>query len=153
MNTLARTHTPAVRLIVHDIDGRILLLQRAPGSSAAGRWCLPGGKAEVGEDLYDTARRELEEETGLVGETVTYLFAQKSFGEGEVEGTWDVFYFQCIASGEVAIDAESSSFAWVHPSELGGYDLAFRNDEALARFRQLVLGNGRSALGPRAKLR
>jgi len=42
-------------------DGRIVLVQRRDN----GRWSLPGGIVDWGEDIPTTVRRELEEETGL----------------------------------------------------------------------------------------
>lgn len=42
-------------------DGRIVLIQR----SDSGKWGLPGGMIDWGEDIPNAARRELEEETGL----------------------------------------------------------------------------------------
>lgn len=42
-------------------DGRIVLIQRKD----TGRWGLPGGIVDWGEDVLTTAKRELKEETGL----------------------------------------------------------------------------------------
>jgi ADP-ribose pyrophosphatase/8-oxo-dGTP diphosphatase len=42
-------------------DGRIVLIQRRDN----GKWGLPGGMVEWGEDIPTTVRRELFEETGL----------------------------------------------------------------------------------------
>ena len=42
-------------------DGRIVLIQR----SDSGKWGLPGGMIDWGEDIPHAASRELEEETGL----------------------------------------------------------------------------------------
>ena len=43
----------------------LLLVQRgnAPG---AGRWSVPGGRQELGETVFETAVREVREETGIV---------------------------------------------------------------------------------------
>jgi ADP-ribose pyrophosphatase YjhB (NUDIX family) len=42
-------------------DGRIVLIQRRDN----GKWGLPGGMVNWGEDIKTTVERELEEETGL----------------------------------------------------------------------------------------
>ncbi|MFT3714518.1 MAG: NUDIX domain-containing protein [Gordonia sp. (in: high G+C Gram-positive bacteria)] len=55
-------------------DGRLLLAQRSYPPEVAGRWELPGGKAEDGETLHDALIRELSEELGVtvdVGERLT----------------------------------------------------------------------------------
>lgn len=48
-------------------DGLKLLLIRRGGHPCLGCWALPGGFAEQGETIEQTAARELEEETGVTG--------------------------------------------------------------------------------------
>lgn len=47
--------------LVFNKDNRILLQQRSDN----GEWGIPGGFMELGEDIQETARREVCEETGL----------------------------------------------------------------------------------------
>ncbi|WP_147803483.1 NUDIX hydrolase [Alkalicoccus halolimnae] len=51
---------PGASVIVHTEADDILLQKRDDG-----HWGLPGGLMEVGESFRETARREVEEETGL----------------------------------------------------------------------------------------
>jgi 8-oxo-dGTP diphosphatase len=55
--------------IICSREGQILLVARARS-----RWSLPGGTIRRSESPLDAARRELEEETSLVGTEFTYLF-------------------------------------------------------------------------------
>jgi hypothetical protein len=54
---------PAVRIICVDAGGRVLMLQWRDPLSSALLWEPPGGGIEPGETPFDTARRELAEET------------------------------------------------------------------------------------------
>lgn len=54
-------------LVFHQVfdDKMSLLMIKRRNHPCIGRWALPGGFAEIEEDLIDTAKRELKEETGL----------------------------------------------------------------------------------------
>lgn len=58
----------AVAGVVRDERGRIILLRRAQRDQAYGRWILPGGHVDRGEELTAAALREVAEETGLNAE-------------------------------------------------------------------------------------
>ncbi len=49
--------------VVYVENGRLLLVRRS--GPDAGKWCIPCGHVERGEDIRDAGRREFEEETGL----------------------------------------------------------------------------------------
>lgn len=60
-----RNPLPAVVVLIHDEKSRVLLGKRCPSSYLSGRWSLPGGYLECGEDYQTAAIREGREETGL----------------------------------------------------------------------------------------
>jgi 8-oxo-dGTP diphosphatase len=55
---------PCVGAVVHDGDGRLLLVQRGHPPHP-GLWSLPGGRIEPGESPEQAVEREVLEETGL----------------------------------------------------------------------------------------
>ena len=64
---LAARAIPVGNVIVVDDDARVLLGRRhAESIYEAGKWNLPGGRCEAGEDYATAALRELHEEFGLV---------------------------------------------------------------------------------------
>ncbi|MDJ0687034.1 MAG: NUDIX hydrolase [Xenococcaceae cyanobacterium MO_188.B32] len=61
LGIIFRHPIPGITLIPVLPDGRIVLVQRRD----SGKWGLPGGMIDWGEDIPNTAYRELVEETGL----------------------------------------------------------------------------------------
>src|SRR3954454_8406121 len=55
---------PCVGAVVHDGDGRLLLIRRGHAPHE-GLWSLPGGRVEPGESAEAAVVREVLEETGL----------------------------------------------------------------------------------------
>ena len=60
----ARPRVPCVGALVHDDEGRLLVVRRR-NEPGAGRWSVPGGRVEPGESDLTAVRREVLEETGL----------------------------------------------------------------------------------------
>lgn len=56
----------SVKVLIQDMEGRCLLLKRSLNSKGnPGKWDLPGGKVDVGENLEQGLLREVAEEAGL----------------------------------------------------------------------------------------
>jgi len=132
---------PAVRAVIRDSIGRILLLKRPAGDAGAGGWCLPGGKVDWGQTVEEALVREVLEETTLVCSGVRFLFYQDSPAMTPGGMHCINFYFACDVEGAVVLSEESAAFAWVAPTEVASYRIVFRNDEGLARYLALVPGS------------
>jgi 8-oxo-dGTP diphosphatase len=65
---------PTVTFMIEH-GGKFLLVYRESGEkNFPGVWAFPGGKVEVGENVVDTIRREVLEETGLeIGDEAAFL--------------------------------------------------------------------------------
>lgn len=77
-------------------DGRIVLVQRRDN----GRWSLPGGIVDWGEDISSSAKRELAEETGLSLIKITRLVGVYSDPKRDPR-----FHSICIVM-EVSVEGE-----------------------------------------------
>ncbi|MCP4868211.1 MAG: NUDIX hydrolase [Proteobacteria bacterium] len=69
---------PAVTVDLIVLRGSQILLIQRDREPFAGRWALPGGFVDEGEDLETAARRELLEETGLKAGTLRQF---RAFGD------------------------------------------------------------------------
>ncbi|HTU02375.1 MAG TPA: NUDIX domain-containing protein [Candidatus Sulfotelmatobacter sp.] len=111
----------AVSAIIMDRDGRILLQRRSDN----GRWGVPGGGVEIGENVRDAVVREIQEETGLSVEVVRLVgvysdptFQVVRYPDGNVVHYVSLF-FQCrILGGELATCDETLELGFFDPQSL-----------------------------------
>jgi len=95
-------------VIVENIRGEILLQQRADNKC----WSYSGGSVELDEDVEDTARRELFEETGLTARSLELfgIFSGKAlhyvYPNGDEVSCIDIVYICRDFSGELNADPE-----------------------------------------------
>lgn len=112
---------------------KFLALRRSKTSSWGGYWNFPGGSVDPGEFAPGAAVRELEEESGLTVSEDDIEF----FGTVEVSDKMLYFFVTTEAKGEVAINKESSEYAWITTDEIPNYEFIPLNNalvEALTRY-------------------
>ncbi|MGD6776745.1 NUDIX hydrolase [Sutcliffiella horikoshii] len=108
---------------VFDADGKLLLQQRTDNA----QWGLPGGFMELGENITDAARREVQEETGLHLEQLE-LFGiysgpeyDKTFANGDQVSLVQVLFTCKQFSGKlVTSNIESLKNEYFHLHSLPG---------------------------------
>ena len=113
----------SVKVIVRDEKGRCLLLKRSMSSKGnPGKWDLPGGKVDAGENLEQGLLREVAEETGLTISLQRVLGAAQS--ESPTRRVAYLVFEGTVKSGEVHISPEHEGFTWAELKSLGEVDVA-----------------------------
>jgi 8-oxo-dGTP diphosphatase len=117
----------------------VLLIQRGR-EPYKGYWALPGGFVEMDEPLEATARRELQEETGL---SVPRLDQLGAYGDPERDPRGRVISIVYLAllpkkaASQVAGASDASRAAWFPINDLPS--LAFDHDKILQDARRNLL--------------
>jgi ADP-ribose pyrophosphatase YjhB (NUDIX family) len=118
---------PAVQGLL-ERDGRILLGRRAIAPSL-GKWDIPGGFLEEGEEALDGLRREFREETGIDVEPVEWL--------GTCIDPYDGYYVLGLTwlvrgEGDPRAADDIAELAWFGPDELPD-EMAFPSQDRVLR--------------------
>jgi ADP-ribose pyrophosphatase YjhB (NUDIX family) len=115
---------PTASAVLVDEAGRVLLARRGV-EPELGKWDLPGGFLEEGEEPLAGLRRELREETGLEVEPLSFLGAWiDTYGDGEGAVSTLNLYWLVRADGEPRAADDVAELSWFGAGELPG--LAFR---------------------------
>lgn len=120
-------------------DGKVLILREAATydeGTQRGRWHMPGGRIEVGENFEAALKREVREETGLEVEIESPLYV----GEWRpvIKGVPNQIigiFFVCRTKGtEVKLSNEHDNYAWIDPKNYSDYDAMDPEDKVLDRY-------------------
>jgi 8-oxo-dGTP diphosphatase len=95
----------------NSVAGKQLLLIKRKNEPFKGKWALPGGFVDEGEDLPVAAKRELQEETGLVIENLQQFGAFGKPGRDPRSHTVSIAYVGFADENAQAIAADDADEA------------------------------------------
>ncbi|MFF1393734.1 (deoxy)nucleoside triphosphate pyrophosphohydrolase [Streptomyces sp. NPDC058287] len=99
-------------------SGRLLAARRSAPPELAGRWELPGGKVEPGEDPKRALVRELREELGIAAELVARVPGEWPLKPGYVLRVWTAR----LLSGSPRPLEDHDELRWLGPDEIWSVD-------------------------------
>jgi dATP pyrophosphohydrolase len=145
----------SVLVVIHTLALDILLLERA---QHPGFWQSVTGSQEDGESLPETARREVQEETGITASLTDFLDWEKTnqfeifpewryrYGPGVTQNTEHVFSLQIPATRVITITPdEHRAYRWLPWQEAAAACFSWSNRDAI-----LLLGECQSGAGAAA---
>ncbi len=100
-------------------------------------WCgiaFPGGHAENGESIYDSAVREIKEETGLDVKNLMSCGFMYWFNNRTSDRYFTYFYRTSDYSGELINETDEGKVFWTRPEDLGKLNLSPNMDKYLPMF-------------------
>ena len=109
--------------VVHDAQGRLLLIRRGHAPSA-GLWSVPGGRMEAGETQEQAVVRELAEETGLAVQPVRPLGTVRIDGDGVVFLVTDWLCTPADPGQQPVAGDDADDAAFVNAAGLAALDVA-----------------------------
>ena len=121
-------------------QNRYLLVRRGTGT-AAGDYAFPGGKVEAGERLTEASLRELQEETGLLGNNVRFFRLYELIDAGD-DGVVESHYVLAVHLAEINDGQEAvagddaDTLGWFEASEIRGMQVPLSVLECIEHFER-----------------
>ena len=107
-----------VRAAVFDDAGRILMVREIHDE---GRWSLPGGWAEPGQTVAESAAREVREETGYIvrpGKLAALWDRARHQHPPALHSISRAFFICALDGGEAKTSDETSEIAWFAEADI-----------------------------------
>lgn len=135
-----RSPSVAVAVVLRDSQGRILMVKRGPGSSQPGRWSIPAGYMDYGEEAREAGAREVLEETGLLADVGEPVFVATNFHD-PLKVSVCIWFAGKVRGGKARAGSDAVDLGWFGLDDLP--DLAFDTDASLiARMRSAEAESG-----------
>ena len=108
--------------VIINTEGKLFLAKRGPKSrNEVGKWDFPGGDVDFGEDLYDSIKREIEEETGLKIDVLEpyEVHSRITYDKNH----WITIAYKCnTENSDIKLSYEHSEYKWVNLEEFNKLD-------------------------------
>jgi len=128
-------------------DGKYLMLHRKPTKKIMPNvWMAPGGKREFNEGLFECARREIMEETGLTIVNLRIKVAGNAYLKDIDQELFFNFLIADYAGGELLQNQVEGVLVWLTPEEIAKLDnllaeikeilpYIFKNDDKIISYK------------------
>ena len=118
---------PSVSGIIFNREGSVLLVRRKKHPDK-GKWSLPGGVIQTGENLHDALKREVSEECMLnveVGPLVSASSKIVKTQKGVILYHYVILDYLCrYQEGIPKADSDAADIRWVKTEEINKYELS-----------------------------
>jgi len=129
-------------------DGK-LLLEKRKNDPGKGKWSIPGGLVELGENVEQTVIREVKEETGLEVEKPEHIDIVDNITRdenGEIKYHFVIIdYFVKLKGGTMKATSDAEELRWVTFDDVEKHDLTItfkaffqRNRQKLEKFNSCI---------------
>jgi 8-oxo-dGTP diphosphatase len=136
-NTAAKglRHVTVGAIAVND-KNEVLLVKRADNIHNGGKYTIPGGFLDRGENTTEATLRELKEETGYDGEIIKLFRINDSPNRPkEDRQNVDFLYLVNVVGGTKTENAEVSAIVWVAKDNLpADEEFAFDHRESILQY-------------------
>lgn len=121
----------------------LILREGASDGTVVGKYQIPGGMVEPGEDFMDALVREVREETGLDAKPSTPIMVDSWLTtiEGVPYQIFGVFYLCEVSSDEVKLSDEHDDYVWITADEAGKYETTPQVKKLLNKYNELTIKN------------
>jgi len=122
-----------VDAIIKNKEGKVLLLKRSKSNKFyIGKWQLPGGKVEFGEDIQKAIKREIYEETGKKYSSLRLdkVFSLTEMFDGDKYNVF-LMVFAGEFKGKISLSSEHSEAKFFSMGQIKKLKLAPLSKKAL----------------------
>jgi 8-oxo-dGTP diphosphatase len=109
------------KAIIFNEDKFLVIKRGDTAPSNPNKWDFPGGDVDFGEDLYDSIKREIEEETGLKIDVLEpyEVHSRITYDKNH----WITIAYKCnTENSDIKLSYEHSEYKWVNLEEFNKLD-------------------------------